>query len=83
MNGDENMCLGVPAKVLSIRRERMLKVATVLMGGVRKEVILGLAEDETVKPGDYVMVHAGVAISKIDEEELEETLKLFKEIGLL
>ncbi len=77
------MCLGVPAKVLSIRREGMLKIATVLMGGVSKEVILGLADDETIKPGDYVMVHAGIAISRIDEEELEETLKLFREIGLL
>ncbi len=77
------MCLGVPAKVLNIRREGMLKIATVLMGGVRKEVILGLAEDDTVKPGDYVMVHAGVAISRIDEKELEETLRLFRDIGLL
>ncbi len=77
------MCLGVPAKVLDIRREGMLKIATVLMGGVRKEVILGLAEDDTVKPGDYVTVHAGVAISRIDEKELEETLKLFRDIGLL
>ncbi len=76
------MCLGVPAKVLDIRREGMLKIASVLMGGVRKEVILGLAEDDTVKPGDYVMVHAGVAISRIDENELEETLKLFRDIGL-
>ena len=47
------------------------------MGGVRKTVILTISEP--VKPGDYVVVHAGIAISKIDESEVEETLKVWKE----
>ena len=72
------MCLGVPAKVLGVRRDGEMRIAIVEMGGMMLEVLLTLSEE--VKPGDYVIVHAGIAISKIDHEELESILKLWKEV---
>lgn len=74
------MCLGVPAKVLKKRVAGALTYAEVDLGGVVQEVIV--ATDEDVREGDYVIVHAGIVISKINENELEETLRLYKEVGL-
>ncbi|MCD6323798.1 MAG: HypC/HybG/HupF family hydrogenase formation chaperone [Desulfurococcales archaeon] len=71
------MCLGIPAKVLRIWNEGELRLGEVEMGGLKKEVIMSLSDE--VKPGDYVIVHAGIAISKIGEEEVEETLKVWDE----
>ncbi|MEZ0393770.1 MAG: HypC/HybG/HupF family hydrogenase formation chaperone [Desulfurococcaceae archaeon] len=71
------MCLGVPAEVLEVREEGVLRVAKVRMGGVIAEVLLGWLD---VSPGDYVIVHAGVAISKIDESELKDYLELYEEL---
>ncbi len=71
------MCLGVPAKVLRVWVEGGLKYAEVSMGGGSRTVIAPL---EDIKPGDYVIVHAGIAISKVREEEVEETLKLWEEL---
>ncbi|MSN24759.1 MAG: HypC/HybG/HupF family hydrogenase formation chaperone [Geobacter sp.] len=69
------MCLGVPMKIIS--REEDTIVAEV--DGVKKEAsVMLLGEDVAV--GDYVIVHAGFAISKLDEEYAEETLRLMKEI---
>jgi len=74
------MCLGVPAEVLEIRVENDVKIARVRMGGVVRDVFLPL---DDVKPGDYVIVHAGVAIEKIDESEMKELSELLHEAGLL
>ena len=68
------MCLGVPAKVLEVRG----RTAIVDYGGIKREVDILLVPD--IKPGDYVIVHAGAAISKIDEKEAIETLKLWMEV---
>ena len=69
------MCLGVPMKIVS--RDGDSIVAEV--DGVRKEAsIMLLSEEVTV--GDYVIVHAGFAISRLDEEYAEETIRLMKEI---
>lgn len=69
------MCLGVPMKIIS--REGDDIVAEV--DGVRKEAsIMLLGEDVAV--GDYVIVHAGFAISRLDEEYAEETLRMMKEV---
>ncbi|MBC8017314.1 MAG: HypC/HybG/HupF family hydrogenase formation chaperone [Verrucomicrobia bacterium] len=69
------MCLGVPMKIVS--RDGDSIVAEV--DGVRKEAsIMLLGEEVTV--GDYVIVHAGFAISRLDEEYAEETIRLMKEI---
>jgi len=74
------MCLGVPAEVLEIRVENDAKIARVRIGGVVRDVFLPL---DDVKPGDYVIVHAGVAIEKIDENEMKELSELLHEAGLL
>lgn len=69
------MCLGVPMKI--IRREGDSIVAEV--DGVQKEAsVMLLAEDVTV--GDYVIVHAGFAISRLDQDYAEETLRLMREV---
>ncbi len=72
------MCLGVPAKVLRIWWVGELRYAEVDLGGLSKEIILAL--DEPINEGDYVIVHAGIGISKIKEEEIEETLKIWEEL---
>jgi hydrogenase expression/formation protein HypC len=70
------MCLAIPGKVVEVRGDRAL----VDFGGVRREVVLTLL-DEEVKPGSYVLVHTGYAIQVLDQREAEETLKLWKEIA--
>ncbi|RLG54028.1 MAG: HypC/HybG/HupF family hydrogenase formation chaperone [Thermoproteota archaeon] len=67
------MCLGIPAKVVEVRGE----VGIVEFGGVRKEVDASLID---VKPGDYVIVHAGAMISRLSPEEAQETIKLWEEV---
>lgn len=68
------MCLAIPALVVKILSDEW---AIVDMGGVRKDVITGLLE--AVMVGDYVLVHVGCALSRIDPEEAEKTLRLFDE----
>ncbi|MDO8464717.1 MAG: HypC/HybG/HupF family hydrogenase formation chaperone [Gallionella sp.] len=70
------MCLAIPACV-----EQLIAgdSAIVNLGGVRKEVSLALVEDVAV--GDYVIVHVGFALQKLDPEEAAQTLALFAEIG--
>jgi len=67
------MCLSVPAKVMAIEGD----MALVNLGGTSYRASIQLLED--VKPGDYVLVHTGFAISKLEEDEALETLKLFDE----
>jgi hydrogenase expression/formation protein HypC len=69
------MCLGVPMKILS--KDGDYIVAEV--DGVRKDASVTLL-DEEVAVGDYVIVHAGFAISRLDEEYAEETLRLMREV---
>lgn len=70
------MCLAVPSRILEIEDIR----AMVDVYGARKEVsLLLLPEDAQI--GDYVLVHAGFAIQKIDEEAAHETMRLLKEIA--
>jgi len=68
------MCLAIPMRVIEVKGEEAL----VEIGGVKKKVIINLVED--VKTGDYLIVHAGFAIQKLDEKEALETLKLLKEM---
>ncbi|MDI6855383.1 MAG: HypC/HybG/HupF family hydrogenase formation chaperone [Candidatus Thermoplasmatota archaeon] len=67
------MCLGIPAKVVEIRGNR----AKVDFGNTFREINISLVD---VKKNDYVIVHAGYAIQKLDEKEAKETLRLFDEI---
>lgn len=68
------MCLGVPARVLRVRGE----VAEVDFGGIVKEVSSLLVPN--IKEGEYVIVHAGAIISKIDEKEAENLIKMWSEV---
>ena len=68
------MCLGIPAKIVKIENN----MGTIDMEGTQREVSLLLQED--AKVGDYVIVHAGFAIQKIDEEEALETLRFLRQI---
>jgi len=75
------MCLGIPGRVLEIRSEQCTLMATVDFGGVVKAVCLAYVPEAGVD--DYVIVHAGFAITKLDEASAIETLKMFAELGLL
>lgn len=68
------MCLAVPAKVKKIEKDRAL----VDFGGVSKKISLGILDG--VKRGDYVLVHAGFAIGKVEKQEAEDTLKVLQEL---
>ncbi|MCS7465712.1 HypC/HybG/HupF family hydrogenase formation chaperone [Stieleria sp. ICT_E10.1] len=69
------MCLAVPGKVESIFDENQMRMGKVNFGGVIKEVCLAFLPD--IEVGDYAIVHAGFAISQIDEASAEETLRTF------
>ncbi len=73
------MCLALPAQVVAINATA--DTATVAIGEVRKDISLALVED--VKVDDFVLIHVGYALNKIDQEEAEKTLQLFAEAGLV
>jgi len=76
------MCLSIPGKVVSIDETNPeLKMGKVDFAGVKKDVCLQWLED--VKVNDYVLVHVGFALSKIDEEEASSTIALLREMGEL
>ncbi len=72
------MCLAIPGKVLSIDSSVQPTMGKVSFGGIEKQVCLEWLPE--VRVGDYVIVHVGFAISKMDEKEALETLKLFEEM---
>jgi len=71
------MCLAIPAKIIEIKNE----MGTIDMEGTQREASLLLLEDARV--GDYVIVHAGFAIHKIDENEAMESLKVLRQMASL
>jgi hydrogenase expression/formation protein HypC len=75
------MCLGVPGKVTDIRDDRGTKMATVDFGGVTKEICLAYVPEAEI--GQYTIVHAGFAITLLDEASALETLAMMREVGLL
>lgn len=75
------MCLAVPGRVVEIV-DPVRDVAAVEVQGVRRNVNLGLLRgDDRPAPGDYVLIHVGFALARIDEEEAMETLRLLEQIG--
>ncbi|MBS0498421.1 MAG: HypC/HybG/HupF family hydrogenase formation chaperone [Gammaproteobacteria bacterium] len=70
------MCLAIPAFVEQLTAENH---AIVNLSGIRKEISLALVED--IAPGDYVIVHVGFALQKLDPLEAERTLAMFAEIS--
>jgi hydrogenase expression/formation protein HypC len=75
------MCLAIPGKVEAITTDGLIRVGRVNFGGVIKNVCLDYVPE--VEVGDYTIVHVGFALSKIDEETAEQTLKDFREMGIL
>lgn len=73
------MCLAIPGKVLEIDRTSDPVMGLVSFNGVKKQVCLEWIRD--VEVGDYVIVHVGFAISRMNEQEAMQTLKFFVQIG--
>ncbi|MDP9456361.1 MAG: HypC/HybG/HupF family hydrogenase formation chaperone [Actinobacteria bacterium] len=76
------MCLGIPGRIVEILDEDSM-LAKADVGGVRRNVNIGLVhhEDERVEVGDWILIHVGFAMSKIDEEEARNTLRFLEELG--
>ena len=74
------MCLAIPGKVQSVRDDRGTRMGLVEFGGVRKEICLAYLPDVVVD--DYVIVHVGFAISRVDEASALETLQMFRDLGI-
>ncbi len=75
------MCLGVPGKVTEIYEVGGMRMGKVDFGGIVKEACLAYVPE--VEIGDYTIIHVGFAISKLDEEAAQESLALFREMGVL
>jgi hydrogenase expression/formation protein HypC len=73
------MCLAVPGKVIEIEGDGELRMGKVDFSGVQRQACLAYVPE--VELGDYVLVHVGFAISRIDEEAAHETLAALKEMG--
>jgi hydrogenase expression/formation protein HypC len=74
------MCLGIPGEVVEIMQDRS-DLAKVDVSGVRRAINIGLLQKEDVRPGDWVLIHVGFALSKIDEEEARAALAFLEGIG--
>ena len=75
------MCLAVPGKILDALERDGSRFARVQFGGITRQVCLDFVPEATV--GDYVMVHVGFAISRVDAEEAERTYKLLESLEML
>lgn len=74
------MCLGIPGQIIELVDEAN-QLARVEVSGVRRNVSVALVSHEGIAPGDWILIHVGFAMSKIDEHEAHETLKLLREMG--
>jgi hydrogenase expression/formation protein HypC len=74
------MCLGIPGKIVAMVDEAN-RIAKVDVAGAKRNVSLALLEPEEVGVGDWVLIHVGFAISKLDEQEAQETYRLLLALG--
>jgi hydrogenase expression/formation protein HypC len=74
------MCLGIPGEIIELYADRP-DLANVDVSGVRRAINIGLLEGEDVRPGDWILIHVGFALSKIDEEEAAAALNFLESIG--
>jgi hydrogenase expression/formation protein HypC len=72
------MCLSIPSKVVSIDKEK--NIATVDTMGVKRDASLELMEEDSIEIDDYVLLHVGFVMNKIDKAEAIESLKLYQQI---
>jgi len=75
------MCLAVPGKIIDVWEDQGTRMAMVDFDGIRKEICLVYVPDVGV--GDYAIVHVGFAISQVDEASAQETLQMFRDLGIL
>ncbi len=75
------MCLGIPGEIVDVREEDGLRVGKVKFAGALREVCLACVPDAAV--GDFVLVHVGMAISKLDEGEASRTYALLSELAAM
>jgi len=74
------MCLAIPGKIVEIVDPQQ-RIAKVDVDGVRRNVSIGLLPPDQVSVGDWVLIHVGFAITKIDEEEARQTLEFLQKLG--
>ena len=74
------MCLGIPGQILEIAPDHP-DVAKVDVSGVRRAINIGLLDGEEVAVGDWILIHVGFALSKIDEKEAQAALEFLEGIG--
>jgi hydrogenase expression/formation protein HypC len=75
------MCLAIPGRITQIDDTQFMRMGKVDFGGVVRDVSLAYLPD--IQVGDYVIVHTGFAISRLDEADARETLQLLAEMGLV
>ena len=80
-NEETHVCLGIPGKILDAYDSQGLRMAKVQFGGIVREACLQYVPEAEI--GDYVVVHVGFAISKLNEEEAERAYRLLEEMGQL
>ncbi|GII84427.1 hydrogenase assembly protein HupF [Sphaerisporangium siamense] len=74
------MCLGIPGEIVEILKDRP-DLAQVDVSGVRRAINIGLLEGEPLAPGDWILIHVGFALSKIDEAEAKSAMDFLTGIG--
>jgi hydrogenase expression/formation protein HypC len=75
------VCLAIPGKIIEIREEHGSRAGRIEFGGIFRQVSLDFVPEAQV--GDYVMVHVGFAISRVDADEAQKTYELLEELGAL
>ena len=73
------MCLGIPGEIVDVREDDGLRVGKVRFAGITRDVCLDYVPDAVT--GDFVVVHVGFAISKIDAEEAERSYRILEDLG--
>ncbi|WTD55409.1 HypC/HybG/HupF family hydrogenase formation chaperone [Streptosporangium sp. NBC_01639] len=74
------MCLGIPGEIVEILTDHP-DLAMVDVSGVQRAINIGLLEEESLTPGDWILIHVGFALSKIDEVEAKAALDFLESIG--
>jgi hydrogenase expression/formation protein HypC len=74
------MCLGIPGQIIAIVDDAN-HIAKVDVSGIRRNVNIALVRPDGIEPGDWVLIHVGFAMSKIDEQEARETIRTLQELG--
>jgi len=75
------MCLAIPGKIIELVPDTESRLATVEVVGVRRKVDLGLLQDDLPKPGDWVLIHVGFAMSKISEQDAVDQIQTLMVLG--